>query len=459
MYLRQFYLGCLAHASYLIGSDGEAAVADPQRDVDIYLEEAQQQGLKIHHVIETHLHADFVSGYRELAGRTGAKVYFGAMAGVQFEHVQVHEGDEVRMGSVVLRFLETPGHTPESICVLVFDMAKSREPEIVLTGDTLFIGDVGRPDLLGAKLSAAELAGMLYDSLHSKLLELPDHVRVFPAHGPGSLCGRNISSERSSTIGLERRFNYALKSMSRKEFVNMMTVDLPEAPPYFNRDVEMNRSGPPMLVQLSDPPPLSPDDVVRLVNQGCVVLDTRPSAQYGAGHIPGAFNVALGGQFASWAGTLIREDAPIIIVAENSDSMGEARIRLARVGMENVAGYLEGGLLAWGEAGMTLSKIKQITVDELNARLKEADPLSVLDVRRPMEWQSGRIAGAKHIPLHTLAPQSGCLNREEPLAVICAGGYRSSMATSILERHGFKRISNVVGGMSAWTAAKYETST
>ncbi len=455
MHFRQYYLGCLAHASYLIGDGREAAVVDPRRDVDIYLEEARQQGLTIRHVIETHLHADFVSGHRELAERTGARVYFGANSGVKFEHVPVREGAEVKMGDVLLRFLETPGHTPESVSILVFDLAKSDAPEAVLTGDTLFIGDVGRPDLLGARMSAAELAGLLYDSLHSKLLGLPDHVKVFPAHGAGSLCGRNISSEKSSTIGRERRFNYALKPMGREEFVKMMTADLPEAPQYFGRDVEINRSGPAVLAHLPDPIPLAPAEVTRELNQGGIVLDTRPPAQYGAGHIPGALNIGLGGQFASWAGTLIRLDTPVTLVAENEDEVREARVRLARVGMENVSGYLSGGILAWCEAGMALSKTEQIEVDELNARLNEPGPPHVLDVRRPAEWHAGHIAGARHIPLHVLRQQITALNPEEPVSVICQSGYRSSIAAGILEQNGFKSISNVIGGMSAWAAASH----
>jgi glyoxylase-like metal-dependent hydrolase (beta-lactamase superfamily II) len=261
MYFKQFYLGCLAQASYLIGSDGEAAVVDPRRDVDEYLEEAAREGLSIRHVIETHLHADFVSGHRELAERTGARIYFGARAGAAFEHVPVREGDEVRMGDVTLRFLETPGHTPESISVLVIDRSRSEEPWAVLTGDTLFIGDVGRPDLLGAKMTAAELAGMLYDSLHGKLLTLPDAVLVYPAHGAGSLCGRNISKETSSTIGQQRRFNYALQPMTREEFVGMTTTDLPEAPAYFPRDVALNRAGAAPLECLPALRGLSPDEV------------------------------------------------------------------------------------------------------------------------------------------------------------------------------------------------------
>jgi glyoxylase-like metal-dependent hydrolase (beta-lactamase superfamily II)/3-mercaptopyruvate sulfurtransferase SseA len=450
MYFNQFYLGCLAHASYMIGSDGEAAVVDPQRDVEIYLDEARQHDLSIKHVIETHLHADFVSGHRELSSRTGARIYFGAKAGAKFEHVPVQEGHEIRFGSVILRILETPGHTPESISVLVIDRDKSEEPEAVLTGDALFIGDVGRPDLVGSKMNAADLAGLLYESLHEKLLKLPDHVKVYPAHGAGSLCGRNISSERSSTIGQERRFNYALRKMPREEFVRMMTVDLPEAPSYFNLDAELNRSGPPLLGQLPIPTPLSPQEVERKRNEGFEILDTRPAPQYGTGHIPGSLNIGLGGQFASWAGALIGARTPVILVAEDEESVRGARTRLARVGLENVAGYLAGGILEWDRAGLPLARVEQISAEELRARLEEPEPPRLLDVRRPLEWQAGHIPAAIHIPLHELSQKGDTLDKEARVAVICAGGYRSSIATSVLERLGFKQVTNVIGGMAAY---------
>jgi len=276
VYFRQFYLGCLAHASYLIGSGNEAAVVDPQRDIDIYLEEANAQGLVIKHVIETHCHADFVSGHRELAARIGGKVYFGAKAVAKFDFVPMRDGDEIALGTVKLRFLETPGHTLESVSILVFDEEKScAVPEIVLTGDTMFIGDVGRPDLMGTRMPPAELAGMLYDSLHEKLLTLPDQVRVYPAHGAGSMCGRNISSETSSTIGDQRRLNYALQPMTRDKFITLMTTDLPEAPSYFGRDARINLEGPALLDQLPRPVALSPEAVQKLQRGGHLVLDTR----------------------------------------------------------------------------------------------------------------------------------------------------------------------------------------
>src|SRR5438552_4193055 len=367
MHFRQFYLGCLAHASYIIGSGTEAAVLDPQRDTEIYMEQAKAHGLTIKHAIETLCYADFVSGHHELAARTGAKIYFGARAAAKFDFVPVRDGDEIVMTDVTLRFLETPGHTPESISILVFDRLKSSTvPEAVLTGDTMFIGDVGRPDLLGSRMPAKELARMLYRSLHEKLLTLPDEVKIYPAHGAGSMCGRNISSETQSTIGEQRRFNYALKPMPEEAFITMMTTDLPEAPSYFSRDAQINLQGPSLLDEFPEPLAFSPEAVQKMQRGGHLVLDTRPAAQYGSGHIPGSLNIGLNGQFASWAGTLIKPEIPLVLVAEEAEHVREARTRLARVGLEKVSGYLEGGLLAWHIAGMPIGTIEQVSVEELH---------------------------------------------------------------------------------------------
>lgn len=297
---------------------------------------------------------------------------------------------------------------------------------------------------------------MLYDSLHGKLLALPDAVEVYPAHGAGSLCGRNISSETSSTIGQQRQFNYALKPMPREEFVKMMTTDLPEAPAYFARDVAINRGGARPLEELSDPKPLSPAEVDELQKSGAVLLDTRPSAQYGAGHVPGSLNIGLSGQFASWAGALIRPETLIVLVTEEKEQVREAQMRLARVGLENVAGYLDGGILEWDRAGRPLATMEQIAVEELVARIREGKVARVVDVRRPGEWQAGHIPDATHVPLNTLADRAETLPGDQPLAVICAGGYRSSIATSILEQKGFTKVTNVVGGMAAWRNANLE---
>src|SRR4051794_24064381 len=323
MYFQQFYLGCLSHASYIIGSGEIAAVVDPQRDVGIYIEDAMKQGLRIAHVIETHLHADFISGHAELAALTGATIYLGSQAGAKFPHVAVRDGDQVRFGECVLRFLETPGHTPESISILVTDTERSPEPYAVLTGDTLFIGDVGRPDL-SPNHTPQQLAGLLYDSLQNKLLTLPDAVEVYPAHGAGSLCGRQMSAERSSTIGQQRVANFALQAKSREEFVHLLTSELPERPGYFALDAELNRTGPEPLADLPIPDGLLAKNVHALQQEGVLVLDTRSTAEFGGAHVPGAIHIALSGQFASWAARLIGLDSKIVLVGEDREAMLEA---------------------------------------------------------------------------------------------------------------------------------------
>ena len=459
MYFRQFYLACLAHASYLIGSEGEAVVVDPQRDVDQYIQEAEAQALRIKYVIETHLHADFVSGHRELAVRTGAKIIFGRQAGATFTHHAVKDGDEISVGKVKLRVLETPGHTPESICLLVIDPEVSNQPQKVLTGDTLFIGDVGRPDLAGGKgYTAQMMAALMYDSLHRKLLSLGDDVEVYPAHGAGSMCGRSMSNETSSTIGEQRKFNYALKPMSKDEFVSMMTTDLQEAPAYFPRDAEINRTGAAPLDALPRPTAFSPADVKNLALQDQVVLDVRSPAEFGAGHVPGALNIGLGGQFAIWAGCLIPLSAPIVIVAESEAQVDEAVMRLARVGIENVKGYLRGGMLAWSQADLEVAAVPQITVHDLNELIGGQSEIQIVDVRRPPEYQGGHVPKAVLAPLTILkerAPILG-LDTAKTTAVICAGGYRSSAATSILQQLGFSNLMNVTGGTSAWINAGFD---
>jgi glyoxylase-like metal-dependent hydrolase (beta-lactamase superfamily II)/rhodanese-related sulfurtransferase len=457
MYFKQFYLGCLAHASYLIGSGDEAAVVDPQRDVEQYIAESAARGLKIKYVIETHLHADFVSGHCELAARTGAEIIFSRHAQAAFPHRAVRDGDEIDIGRVTLRFMETPGHTPDSMSVLVIDRDVSAEPQKVLTGDTLFIGDVGRPDLSGSRGHTAEaMAATLYDSLHNKLLKLDDAVEVFPAHGAGSMCGRNISNETSSTIGRQRKLNHALAAMSKNEFVSMMTTGMPAAPTYFSRDAEINRNGAPALEALPRPVPLTDDAFELLLQEGALVLDVRAAAAYGEGHLPGSLNIGLGGQFASWAGSLIAPDTPLLLVAEDQSKVEEAVLRLARVGLENVRGFLQGGTNAWVQAGRTTTAIPQITVAELHRRIQEEPDLQIIDVRRPGEYESGHAPRARLAPLSEL--QSNALDWLDParaVAVICAGGYRSSAATSLLEMRGFRQLYNVTGGTSAYVAAGY----
>lgn len=454
MHFRQFYLGCLAHASYLIGSDGEAIVVDPQRDVQQYLDEAAAHGMRIRFIVETHLHADFVSGHRELAEKTGAQIVFGAAAQAELPHLAVRDGDELRVGRVVLRALETPGHTPESICWLVIDSEISDAPQKVLTGDTLFIGDVGRPDLAGSRgYTPQEMAAMLYDSLHGKLLALDDAVEVWPAHGAGSACGKNISRDRSSTIGMQRRMNYALQPMSKAQFVQMMTSDLPAAPRYFPMDAEINRRGARALSEIAAEP-LSPQAVREALQRGAIALDVREGPAFGAGHVPGSLNIGLGGQYASWAGTLLASEDRVIIVADGREQVDEAVMRLARVGLENVIGYLDGGITAWDAAGLPLDALEQIDVTELRARLGD---VSVLDVRRAGEYGAGHVPDAVNVPLAELQEHVAALDRSRPVAVICASGYRSSAAASILRKHAFPALYNVAGGTNAWIASGFET--
>jgi len=450
MYFEQFYLGCLAHASYMLGYEGEAAVVDPQRDVEIYLKAAAEQGLKIRHIFETHLHADFVSGHLELAKRTGARIYIGAQAGATFPHVALHDGSEVRFGKLRITALETPGHTPEGVCLVVTDEEKSQEPWAVLTGDTLFIGDVGRPDLSKTH-TPQQLAGSLYDSLHEKLMKLGDHVLVYPAHGAGSLCGRNMRAERSSTISTERLTNYALQIKTREEFIRQLTENLPSRPEYFLQDAQINRAGAPALSELRDLPPITAEELNGLLQQGVFVLDVRTNADFAAAHVPGSVNIALSGQFASWAGAIMGLSARPVLIADMPEQYSEARLRLARVGIEDPRGFLEGGVTAWQQAGFPVASVPQITVQELSH--KRNQNLQVLDVRREPEWHAGHIEGAEWFPLDNFKISAPELDPTAPVAVHCQGGYRSMIACSLLQRAGIENVLNVAGGFDAWRQA------
>lgn len=454
MYFEQFYLACLSHASYMIASEGEGAVIDPQRDIGIYIDEAAKQGFQIRHIIETHLHADFVSGHRELAERTGAKIYLGSKAGAQFPHVPVGDGDELTLGSVKLKFLETPGHTIESISI-VCDASASDDP-IVFTGDTLFIGDVGRPDL-APDLTPQQLAGMLYDSLHEKLLKLPGNTRVYPAHGAGSLCGRQMSSERSSTIGKQRATNYALLAPSKETFVQLLTSELPQRPGYFAQEVEINRAGAAALTDLPPLAALSPEQVLEKQRAGAVVLDSRPPIHFAVAHIPGSLQIGLSGQFASWAGIVLGLNHELILVGEDEEHVKETRLRLARVGIENVSGYLDGGIASWIRAGCEPVFIPHVEAHELR-KLIEEDPgyLQLIDVRKPAEFESGHIPGALMRPVDQLVHVVD-VDLERPVAVYCKSGYRSSIASSLLERAGVKQVINLIGGYDAWITLENST--
>lgn len=447
MHFKQFYVGCLAHASYLLGDGGEAVVVDPARDVQMYIDEAEAHGLRILWVLETHLHADFVSGHRELAARTGARIGIGARAEADYPHRALAEGDEIRFGAARIRVLETPGHTPEHLSFVVESVAGEPEPWGVLTGDTLFVGDVGRVDILSSRMPVAELAGLLYDSVHRKLLALPDRTRVYPAHGAGSLCGRSIRKETWSTIGQERSMNPALRPMSRAEFVAEVTRDVPETPAYFLHARDLNQAGPSLDAERELPPELTPADFQAFAERGAIVLDVRPTEQYAQGHIPGSLHVPLDGQYASWVGTLVRPDQTILLVAE-PERTEEAIVRLTRIGYEGVVGVLAGGLPAWRAAGRSVATLRQSPAAE--ALVSGA---TVVDVRRAGEWSSSHLAGARHVPLATLAQGLDDLPRDREVVVTCASGYRSSIAASVLERAGFAKVINAVGGMDAYRKA------
>lgn len=444
MIFKQLYLGCLAHASYIIADGGEAAVVDPQRDVDEYIDFARDNGLTIKYIIETHIHADFVSGHNELAKKTGARIVFSEKARAHVDHIAVADGDTLRLGSIDLKILATPGHTPESICVLI-DACK---PPKLMTGDTLFIGDVGRPDLAAnSDADSSDMAAQLYDSLHSKIMTLPDETEIYPAHGAGSLCGKNISQDRMSTLGIQKQFNWALKAPSKQQFVETLTRDLPEVPAYFKRAVAHNKKGAVALDELHSPQAVSPDGL-----NGYQILDTRDSACFGEGHIAGAINIGLDGQFASWCGILLDLDQPICLVAADEESQGEALIRLSRAGIENVTALIAPeALKQYLEAGKGVS-LPQMTVAQLADRIAgdSAFASNILDVRRPGEYSQGHIAGTRNISLAELKANLQQLREHRPIAIICQGGYRSSMAASILMANGFTDLINVRGGFGAW---------
>ena len=447
MHFRQFYVGCLAHASYLIGDHGEAAVVDPSRDVQMYLDEAAAHGLTITWVLETHLHADFVSGHRELAARTGATIGVGARAEAVYPHRALVDGEVLRVGGLALKAVETPGHTPESLSFIVYEHADDPQPWAVLTGDTLFVGDVGRVDILSSRLPVVELAGMMYDSLHRKLLTLPDETRVYPAHGAGSLCGRNISKDTWSTIGRERAMNAALRPMSREEFIAEVTRDVPETPIYYLYSRDLNRVGPALDAERAMPPMLAPRAFAAAAERGAVILDTRPGSAFAAAHPAGALNVPLDGQYASWVGTLLKPDQPLLLVAD-ADRIEEAVMRLSRVGYERVAGVLEGGVERWRAEGLPVGATAQVPVESLAGGSRR-----VLDVRRAREWESFHLAGATHVPLAQLPERLDELDRDAEWVVVCASGYRSGIASSVLQRAGFARVMGGVGGMDAYRKA------
>ena len=464
MILKQFYLPCLAHASYLVGDEqtGIAAVIDPQRDTDQYIAFAAEHALTIKHVFLTHFHADFVAGHLELRDRVGAMIYLGAAAKASYGFTPLADGECLELGRVRLKVLETPGHTAESISILIYDLnASDSEPHAVLTGDTLFIGDVGRPDLRASLgWSATQLGSMLFDSLHTKLLTLPDPSLVYPAHGAGSLCGKAISKETVSTLGEQRRSNYALQPMSKDAFIQLVTADQPEAPAYFNYDAVLNSQERPTLDEAlaREMNPLPLDRVLELQAQGAQILDTRDPAEFASAHLAGSINIGLGGQFATWAGTVLDRAHPIVIIAVPGRE-NESALRLGRIGFDHVAGYLENGLHSLQsrpDLTVTTERLSASFADEL---LSASQPPLAIDVRTPRERDQKFIAGSIGIPLNHLTESIDQLPKDRPLLVYCAGGYRSSIAASLLQCLGFQRVSEIAGGIAGWETAKLPVQT
>jgi glyoxylase-like metal-dependent hydrolase (beta-lactamase superfamily II)/rhodanese-related sulfurtransferase len=451
MIFRQYYLACLSHASYLIGDEhsGRAVVIDPQRDISGYLSDAQEYGLAIERVIETHFHADFLSGHLELAHATGAVISYGEAANPEFGIEPLADEQSLSLGEVTLQILATPGHTPESISIVVKEHPNDEVPYGVLTGDTLFIGDVGRPDLLtSVGVSADELASQLYDSLHTKLLVLPDATRVFPAHGAGSSCGKKLSNETESTIGVQRATNYALAPMTKDEFIEVVTQGQSVAPLYFSFSAMRNKVNRPLLDESEWPPLLSLDEVLQAKARGAKVLDTRDSVEFQVGHLDGSLNVPLTGRFAEYAGEVIRSDSDIVLVC-TSGSEYDARVRLARIGFDRVIGALREPLSVFHDNPQLVSRSSRLTVHEFNERRASVPNLQVIDVRMPSETELGTVSGAKLLPLAQLITQFGGLHKDQPVVVYCESGVRSSIAASALQSEGFDDVSDVIGGYGA----------
>ena len=459
MILKQYYLGCLAHASYLLEDEASstAIIVDPQRDIQQYLADAEKFGLQIRHVFLTHFHADFVAGHLELRDRCGATIHLGARAQAEYAFEPMKDGDTIEFPGLRLQVLETPGHTIESISILVFDLEKdTAKPHAVLTGDTLFIGDVGRPDLRASLgWSANDLGSHLYDSLHNKLLTLPDETLVYPAHGAGSLCGKKLSSDTVSSLGDQRRLNYALQPMSKEEFIRLVTADQPDAPAYFTYDAILNTREHATLDRNLEQVlhPIDLDDVLEMGDAGAQILDVRDPAEYAKGHLAGSINIGLGGQYATWAGTVLDRAKPIVIIAEPGREQ-EAALRLGRIGFDHVKGYMKEGMEALSERPDLVWPTERLSAPMVAEELASVDPPLLLDIRNPREWSTKHIEGSLNIPLNHLQERMAEIPRDRRIAVHCAGGYRSSIAASILHQYGITHLIEMAGGLAAWDAAQ-----
>ncbi len=454
MILEQHYLECLSQASYFIGDEttGRAVVVDPRRDIAPYLESAAEHDMTIELIIETHFHADFLSGHLELAEATGAEIAYGSAAETEFPSRKLGDGEQISLGDIVLEIRHTPGHTPESISIVVQETADSA-PHAVLTGDTLFIGDVGRPDLLSSVgMTSEELASQLYDSLHDKLMSLPDDTLLYPGHGAGSSCGKNLSSNTSCTIGRQRENNYAVAPMSREDFIRVVTEGQTAPPSYFAHDAQLNRLLRPVFSEAADSPAMDLDQVLAAQGNGAVVLDTRGPGEFATGHVAGSLNIGLAGRFAEFAGGMISPDADIVVVAESGQEQ-QARIRLGRIGFDRVIGHLDQPEQAMATRPDLITRSSRVDVRQMVEAMASIENLQVVDVRQPGETEGGTIPGAALVPLTRLTAELDSLDPSKPTIVYCAGGFRSSIAASHMIGAGFSDVSDLLGGYGAWAEA------
>jgi hydroxyacylglutathione hydrolase len=460
MIFKQFYLESLGHASYFIGSEatGEALVLDARRDVDIYFDEARSQGMRIRYAADTHQHNDYISGINEISVRTDIEILAGTGATLGYYARKLDSGDKITMGEVVFELLHTPGHTPEHICLLVTDLSRGEEPALLLSGGLLLVGDVARPDLFGGAGSAAANARDLFHSLHDKVMMLPDHVEVYPTHVAGSLCGGNIGSRLSTTIGYERRLNRWMKETDSARFIenSIKPERLPSVPPYWRHMRKLNQDGPPLLGVLREPPALTVEAFDRIRSGGIHILDTRSPEAFSA-HIPGALNVGIGSSFPTWAGTVLPFGEPYLLVVERSKNLWEVCWNLLRIGYDLPMGWLAGGMLDWRSYGMQITTMPQWTVWDLKDEMERQKELFVLDVRQPREWAVGHIDSAIHIPGAEATDRLDDIPHDRPVAVICGSGYRSSAVASLLRNRGYSKVHNVLGGMGAWKKSGFKT--
>jgi len=453
MIIHQFFIPGIAHSSYIVAGNRTCAVIDPARDISRYITAAREMGLQITHILETHLHADFISGHLDLAEATGAEIYAPGLGNCAFSHTSLGEGDMVQLEDIRFSVIGTAGHTPEHICYIATDAARGETPVALFSGDTLFVGDVGRPDLFPGR--AGELASSLYDNLQGKIMTLPDECEVYPAHGMGSLCGRAMAAKRTSTIGYEKKYNYALRIQDRREFIRALTSDMPAAPDHFARCSAINRAGPALMKCLIQPEPLEPILFSKRIKEGnAVLLDIRSYPAFSGLHIPGAWHIDLAGNFATQAGWILPPDRDIFLVVDERRQVEEATLQLHRVGFDSVPGFLQGGLLAWGMAALPIGTIPVIFAKEAHTLIQSGRAI-LIDVRSKEEWEAGHVAGSLHIPWHDLRTRYAELDPARQYIVMCRGGQRASIAASILKMQGFENVSNLGGGYSAYQRAGF----